>query len=145
MEKSYHDFQEILVFQSDYYIVYIPARFCTAGIRTCYRELGVFLKLGGLAEGCCGRTKPLVHHRRPTVEDWTSAVRVRLGMDQRREGYGSLTWASLTAPANFERWLLEGQKRSEQRAKQNGRAPVTSHPTQSGVIDLKARFAKETP
>lgn len=77
----------------------------------------------------------------PTLEDWCGAVRVRLRMDQRAAGYGSLTWASLTAPKNFERWVLESQKTGDQRAKQTGRAPVSSHPTESGVIDLKALMA----
>jgi hypothetical protein len=77
----------------------------------------------------------------PTIDDWRGAVRIRLAMDRRGEGFGSLTWASLTAPKNFERWALESQKTGDQRAKQTGRAPVSSHPTESGVIDLKALMA----
>lgn len=78
----------------------------------------------------------------PTIDDWRGAVRVRLAMDRRGEGYGSLTWASLTAPKNFERWLLESQKTGDQRHRPQGRAPVSSKPTTSGVVDLRELFGK---
>lgn len=76
----------------------------------------------------------------PSIDDWRLVVRQRLAMDKRGEGYGSLTWVSITAPANFERWLLESQKRGDIRAKPTGRAPVSSHPTKSEIVDLKAAF-----
>lgn len=81
----------------------------------------------------------------PTAEDWRMAVQRRLAMDRAGAGYGSLTWASLTVPANFERWLLEAQKPSDMRSKATGRAPVSSRPTQSGVVDLQALFGKREP
>jgi hypothetical protein len=111
------------------------AAFCEARIELTRRSPQ------GFTETMRDELAKLVAACAPTIDDWRGAVRIRLAMDRRGEGYGSLTWASLTAPKNFERWALESQKTGDQRAKQTGRAPVSSHPTESGVIDLKALMA----
>jgi hypothetical protein len=82
-----------------------------------------------------------------TVESWAAVVRVRLAMDQRREGFGSLTWPSLTTPDNFERWLLEAQKRPSGGRPPSGPAPVSARPTATVRREPPSvlRIAKETP
>lgn len=71
-----------------------------------------------------------------SAEEWAAVVRHRLGMDRRGEGFGSLTWASLTVSANFERWLLDSQ-RGGLRPK-SGPAPVSTRPKVAGVVDMRA-------
>lgn len=79
----------------------------------------------------------------PTREDVDHVVAVRAAMTRRGERYGSLTWDSICVASNFRRWLAE---RPDSRPVQAGRAEVTSRPTQSGVVDIRAaRAAAKEP
>lgn len=75
----------------------------------------------------------------PTIDDWRAVVRVRLAKDLAGDRYGSLTWPSLTAPDNFERWLLDAQRKPAR-----GRAEPSPRPTTAGVVDLKT-YGREEP
>ncbi|MGL5912264.1 MAG: hypothetical protein ACRCZP_19825 [Phycicoccus sp.] len=74
----------------------------------------------------------------PTAEEWTLVIRERLAMSQAGDSFGSLTIASLCAPANFERWLAAARARTRGGPKHSrGAAPPSPRPTRSGYHDPK--------
>lgn len=78
----------------------------------------------------------------PTADEWTAVIRERLALSREGQTFGSLTVASLCAPANFERWLAAARARSRgsrgsSTPTRPGPAAPSPRPTESRTVIVR--------